>query len=663
MAVERVVTLDTVQYNVRGEVVSRNVVGFPDPVPETGRPSEDNFLPHRFASQRSPLSIGLTDEYEVNRISDQENLWTYWPNSMTLGPLKQSPTWSGPSTFKVNGEGFFYGLGTLWVFGIGGSSNDEPVHYWVGASEAWTNATLNADTSDDVTSVVGMAQRGNTLYALRQAVENSRIADKTTDKTTWVHIGTPNALANSRDRAKFLVYVDEGDLFYLLAYTDGVEKDFDIHSHDFSTADSTDNVQTVQQSDAIPRGLVTYTDPAGTTDLFVSSNRALFWFDISAGTLQKMQSFQDPTGGSTGTMHVGPDGKLYVADGPNIFTFQWVDGSGSFEWKSIGPMTVDDPRISWSGLPTAKRGDVTCITSCFRQPWIIAGIGGNASSNDGWVAVYDYQRGQWFCPYQNGTAQRAITAIVHTTADDGQERLHIMEEQAAGGDQDPEFFENFATNPETVSYKYATTGVLTTSWFDGYSPMFRKGFYTWRERGDDVDADETVVVTFATDGGSHGSAQTINTDDTPVQQVWTDGSSNAVGSDAYNIQSTVTLNRSGTNTLSPKLRSFGYSYLVAALNDDDTSIKEWEFVVDLEATARRNPNLKGPDDVRASLRTTQAKRALVTFVSGPDTNGDSTKVKILAPIEDTYEPSKPNTTSEDPRSGFIRVRVQQIGAV
>jgi hypothetical protein len=343
------ITLDGVLYHLReGTQIQRSTLrGFPDAAPVSGQPSEQNYLPHSLTTQEAPLGIGSRLGDDPDRIWDEENVWTIWPDYISLGPLEQTPTFTGgPTTFKVTqGTPFLVGLGTVWMCGAASGGTVEPLWYWVGSSETWTSATIGADSSGSVTAIVGGVQIGATMYVAGPTPPFIRLS---TDKTTWTQLTTSGSdtLAGAADRLKFLLTID-GEL-YSAGYVNAsgattVQK----RNATPGSGLTWTSIATIPEATGPPRGMANYPGPDGDDDFIVTTPTALYHIDVSATAARKLVDFRHTQSSFTGTLMVGPDGRVYFTDGQNIHAMRWLDGSGAFETEDdIGPFTGHHP---WSG--------------------------------------------------------------------------------------------------------------------------------------------------------------------------------------------------------------------------------------------------------------------------------------------------------------------------
>jgi hypothetical protein len=677
---EAIVLIDSKPYHLAKDAVIQRVTAdeFADDDARRGLSSR-----LRRWTQTTPWGVGLLNAAGAGetkgRVYDEENVLSVWPGRLTLGPLKHAPTWGGPGTFTVpQGGGFAEVLDTIFIFGAGSSDGDEPVHYWIGGgaseTETWTDATLNADitpsSGDNPSEITGMAQVGDTAYAISPDNITMSTAVKTfksTDKTTWarmVQSGTNETFTGTPtpNKSKFLVEF-EGSLI-TAAYVDST-KVIQLQRHTTATATGAwsldlgggSNIGTIEESTRTPRALVKWHDAALAQDLFVGTNKGLFWVDVSASTISKIVTFRN-LAVHTGQLVVGPDDALYFTDGPNIGRFQWT-ANGS-EVYYVGPHSLDDPANSgtqWDGLPADLDGSVTCLTSVKTKPWIVFAKGGQAGGKNARIGIYNVLTKTFHWPYRySETANAVIQQVFHSSEDDSIDRLHFVEEASAGGDQNLHFLGKITVNPSNDdSYEFGSTGKVTTYWFDDGSPETKKAFLTAFVTAEGLTAsNETVKFKFGFDGGSLGSQLTVNSNTDPPR-VFTDGA-NAVGTSGHRIQMEIELNSAGDDDLSPAVLATSLSYIVKPLKEDGTAREEFVIPIDI-ATTRNLDGFKSNHQVISNLIALQEATTLTTLVWGPETGGINTKVIFDPSAMEILGPTgNPISQGETPATVQLRAR-------
>lgn len=674
---ERLVLIDSKPYLIpKGmEIKHGSALGFPIVVANTARRTPSDRTLIDTAILKSPYSIGLLNAtgiggLEINRIWDERNINALFPGRITLGPLRQTTTITGfPNVFTVRQTGgFTEGLANLFIFGSTDTIGSvEPIWYFVASTTTWTNATYSADlgiTADTI--VAGVVQVGATVFAASRLLHVSGGGDKYTALSTtlaaWSYRAAganSESLPSSFDRLAFLG--EHNNELYSVGFINA-SGNAGLIKRDVTTTGAltwTAVGNTVSGANGTePRGFAKWHDRSNATDFFFTTAIGLYWVDISAGTTSLVWPFRNPRGSYTGFLAVGPDDAIYFADGPNVGRFTWTDAGQRVDY--IGPSSFDDPDILWDGLPADKQGDVTCLARSNNRPWLYVGVGGLTSTTNAWIGIYNVKTGRWNCPYRGGTAQRAILGLFESAQDDGVVRLHVAENNtsSAGGDQDPVFFERITSNPASdTAYKFAASGVITTSWFDAGFPVAIKGFLTDYVVAEGLTTDETIAFKFATNGGALGASQTIDSTTSPPR-VFTDGAG-AVGTAARRIQMEITLARGGTNTNSPKLIASQLSYFVrAGLKEDDTAAEEFEVPIELNPRAYRGRGTgrKSLHDIINTLIDLTEAGTLKTIVYGPDTGGINKKLLCeRVELRETPPLSNPQSQGQVPHAIAVLV--------
>ena len=669
-------------------VIQRTLFGFPSPVPERGTPDMDNFLPRRHEDQRPPLQLSRRIFYDKRYVWDMYNVNARW-GQVTLGPLANAATHaSSPATFKVwPGAGFYYSsvLSKLCMFGSGGAADDEAIWLWDGTS-AWTNATSNADFAADLrnfSGVVDLNDSGtNRMYAVLNQVtaiggDNSLFLH-TTDGTTWSRRAAGGNAENitagtySLDRIAFTIAPGpEGNACVSCLYSSTTNAvSYVLHGLTGTGALTlTSSLTTpILDSTAAPRGFVLFPAQDGAEQAFFSTNRGLFYADNAGATAAKLVSYRKPSGSYTGRLAKSLRW-LYFLDGDEVGRFRFTDSSGAYDvqYARVGaPFSSDAGKgdVFSEGVPLDAYGDFTALWADPDKAIINIAKGGLAASRNARIYQFDESTEAWTCDYRVGTAQRAILGGVTSTSD-STVRRHIAQESAAGGDQDPYYFDSPNSNPLIdTSYLFSASGVLELSEFDAHAHTLQKAFLkttvTSRSLTGTAATDERIDIQHSIDGASYSTAQTIGT--SPVASVWTDGSNSAVGSDGVLMQTKLTLARGNTTTSSPKALAICTEYQVAALKGDNTAFRSFQFRVSLDDNDYgQSQDTESAKDGRAILETIFKNRPLVKLAMGEDAPvGSEVKVR-LQPYEQRRQLGDTLNVSDVPRdgSGYVDLVFQE----
>jgi hypothetical protein len=517
-------------------------------------------------------------------------------------------------------------------------------------------------------------QIGDTAYLTDQKSTAIELA-KSTNKTTWTAVDSSEQSLVSPATRVFGLLEYKGKLVTL-----GYSGAFEIIPQARSTAANqawsntidASAVGNIFESSDVPRGFIKWHDAAGATDLFVSTNKGLFHIDVSAGIIYKLRAYRHQRGSYTGQLLVGPDELLYITDGPNIVRMTW-GSNGQPEFFTLGPASFDDPGFSgtlWDGLPLDLDDEVTAIASCTCKPWIFVAMGGLKSTTKARIGIYNFLTGRWNWPYKHATAERAITALYNTVEDDGTDRLHFLEEQAAGGDQDPHFLEKLVINPANdATWKYALTGKLTTSHIDGGFANNRKGFYAWQTAFEGLDTssnnNEKITIKAEHDGGTVGDAtgQVIYSDSPSPSEVWTDKTDASIGEGtaALRHQAQIQLDRGSTSTKSPKLLQADLKFKVKGLRSNNKQFRAWRIPISLKKEDYESIGdhglVSGMQTVIDNLHTSADKATLVAY----DRNiGDTAPLVDIVSIVLRQTVPEDEPIQRDGFPGIVEVVIEEV---
>ena len=637
-------------YNLR----ERTVVGFAKPFPNSGLASEDTALAFKNEVQKPPFYVGHASNYDRSFIWDGDNILTVF-GTLYPGPLVQQITATNfPATFT--GLQFFEGISRVFVFGKGAAVGSEPVHPFTGSTANFGDGTLNADDADDVTEVTGMAQIQSTVYAIYLTRDaGTHMMASSTNGTAWTPIAELT-LTSANDRT-FGGFATQGPsvspwvFIYTLVWNTaaGTEASGIIRPYWHS---GTGNF-TAMTGDAIlgdntaPRGFVEFPGPDGFMDFMISTKDRLYWADRSATAqsvvIKERLKYTYPRGSYTGKLVTDPDGKsCWFTDGSNVRRFFWTDTSGKFDAPHYGPGSQHELDPKYEGMPLAKQGDVTAIANSIINPnWLYCAIGGLAASRTNHIRILEKNTGRWSGDiYVGPTANLAIINMKETQEDDGVIRLlFAVEATAAGGTQGVSYFVDVPVHPEFASsYKFATSGFIESTWFDGGLISHQKGFYRTGLTAGGLtgvaSTDERVDIQTSIDDGAYNTAQTVGAASTQIYGAWTDGSG-AVGTGGAKIRQKLTLKRGTTNTNKPSVSSFFTEYEAFALKADGTPIRELQVRVSLDPNDFNGlPQAESAKDARDILDLLAANRPLLKIAIGQDAPvGSELKVRLITPYD------------------------------
>ena len=677
----KTVTLDGLAYAIlEGTTIqmrSRPVAA--DPLRLNAQIERKDFGLYQQLPLTGPLEIGLRSGSDLSRCQDQYNVIAWWPGQLTRGPQKVTATFTGsPTTYKVqSGAGFIEAFDKLFMYGAGtGAASDEPVWYLLDTT--WTDSTLNADVGADMVKVTGMVAIAGVLYAVgEQLLSNgtvNRITYRATAVTTWAEEQSDAAaetIPNNR-----LSFMEDGSKInvsgagwtgtpYLLSLAWASAGNTVNLAHRTSVRTvlwTASNVTAINvSSSAEPRGLIIYPDPDGAPGVYASTRDGLWWWDVSVAAAIPVQvvKYYNITSVHTGKLLLHKEW-IYFTDGPNIGRFRWIDNNKTKLVQYLGPEWRNDIQ-EWDGIVIGKTGDVTGLAASQAEPDVIyVAKGGLAASRN--ACIWRFQldpvgRGRWYIPYMGGTAQRAIMGLYESPRDQEVTRLHFMEEQAAGGDQDPFFMGNLQQNPlSNTSFAYNASGTVVDAERRGLSGLTPVGWMAIQVDADDLSATKKITVRDGQNGAAPGGAQDIVSTTSPAQ-VWPDktDASAGVGVSAKRQQIEFDLVDSAANsTVGPTIKEISITQLIKGLLPGATTAREIEFVVDLDASGklstRQNPKIALTD-----LQTTEDKLTLVPLIIGETTFQVTVK---LGPV--ALQPQPQSGVQQAPSGGTAVVIASQL---
>lgn len=574
-----------------------------------------------------PLGTGQRVGNDLRRGFDQYNIIAWYPGFVTRGPQQQTPTWTGgPATAKIapGTRGFFRSTVSNRLFMlVQGATTEEPLWYLSGTT--WTDGTLNADVTSDPFDIVGMTQIGATLYVIHRTAQLVG-ADLThvyssADGTTWARdLNGGTAENEATVHGLHAAYRAASNAYVLLTIENTPRLRWRTPGGASAWATVGGTLQMTAGATYLNfRGFADWLDDAGNPIVVFMTNSTIYYTDMptaSSPQVYELYEIENNDGSYSGHPIAGADGNLYYLDGPNLCRLRWV--SGAIQRDILGPENVSDSRIRWDGVPLEATGDCTAIDASRQLPAIYVAKGGLAASRNARIWRYDLSTGLWNCPYRHATAQRAITALVEHN-----DILHHVIEQAAGGDQDPFYFNNITQNPlSNSSYEYTSAeGRFEDSERDmGLSGLVNKIYLTTQLDADSLSANETVGFQHATNGGSFDTAQTITSSTSP-SRVYVDGASTATGTKAKRLQVRWLFNGTAGATAGPTVKSVSYVYTVASEKPAGGPV--FEFLIPLEFKKDDYRSLTGLSQVVSDLNTLVAG-TLVNLVIGQTTY----KVKV-----------------------------------
>lgn len=682
-----VITINGNEFVTVGPMTWEADPGFPIINVPTGQRQLTDLTTPQTVLLKGPLAMGQRFGNSTNHCFDQENVVAWWPGSITRGPQRISTTFSGPTTFKVQpGIGFAEGLNKVFMFGDAASTGQEPVWYWVGGTTTWTDATLNADAGADVWKISGMAEIGGVLYAMADQVKTNgsynRLTYSSSNGTTWAEVVTASAhetlpaqSGTTLTRMSFLLdatglrdSVSVVGPLIALGWVDGGNeiRPIDRPTTAATTAWSSLSLDAVYDAGE-PRGFVIYPGPDGVADLFVTTKIGCYYYNLSTSGVQptRLIKWRNRSSSYSGTMALGGDGRLYMADGPNLLRFEWLSSAGSYKVDYVGPefyvgFASPEQRgdvFPWGGVVTKRLGDITAIFPDPIQDCLWVAKGGLAASRNATIWRYDLKTGEWYSPYTNGTAQRAIHGIFVSVEDDSTERLHFTEEQAAGGDQEPFFFEKLSIHPVVDSaWKYAASGTITDSERDMGFPRV-KGFLAIEAYGNDFTSTFKLTVKDGQDGATPANSQNITASGGIVWPDKTDGSA-GVGVAGRSQQLEIGLEGTAGANVGPTLLGLSETWNIVPLKSDGTLPKIFTVTISRDKNEYVRLNTT-PANVVSRLETAYELQGLVA-ISYDDAGTTKTANVKLMPFAVGERPQNAAERGRETDMSPIRLQMREV---
>lgn len=658
-------------------IVFRQLAAFPAAQLQHGQHQGSDYGLIQRVVLTGPLSIGQKIGNDPTRCYDQYNVSAQWPGFIARGPQAQTPTQTAiASGYTVTrGAGFFVANGYLILHGdIASGTTAEPLLYFVGSTTTWTDCTLNADLTADVENIVGVTFGEGYWWVVADQLQtdgaNTRITYKavgtTPTPTVWERANTNGANETlgtapfTPDRLRFLEYAPSTRMspaaarLYSISYaaasnrcmltmratTDGVNWD--------------EGAAQEMQSTSTPRGLKVMPGADNIPEVIAATNIALYRGNLAGGAqyVEELYRLTAPGGAYSGIMEVEPDGDLFFLDGTEMKHLRWDNNGRAVIDVGLTPQ-----------VPIEAEGDFTAIAASQERPWLYLAKGGLAASRNARIYLVDHRKFQtdpehaWFCIYRHGTAQRAITAIKESRADDGTTRLHFMVESAAGGDQDARYMASITINPlELSTYPYGQTGTVVDSDRDmGFGGLVNKGYLAIQMFARDMSTVKEFTIRDGQNGATPGGGQDIDSASSPAQ-VWpdkTDGTA-GVGVEAKSQQIEVDIKDSAANsTAGPTWSGLAITYRIPPQRADGTIPLEYDIPISLDE--KLFPSLGGLSQAITNLYARASAGALTTLRIG---QRDTTVEVFISERQGT--PQIPgvtvNTQPELPGVMYIRCR-------
>ena len=361
---------------------------------------------------------------------------------------------------------------------------------------------------------------------------------------------------------------------------------------------------------------------------------------------------------------VGPDGALYVGQGNGDIMRLNIAANGVLEIMNVGP--------PGDGLVTARQGYPTCMLRVPNE-FLVVAYGGHAANKyasiflvDTSSILQDEETGKHYMPwhhlYQHGSDNADIVTMAYSSEDNATPRLHFAVEGSSATTN--YHIEEPFTNPEqTTTAKYQATSFIRLPDDDLGDPQSTTMILQAMVDADDLTAgsggsggsgDEYIELRY----GLNGASDTTTSLGDFLSGALTQSFGSGAGIATRRIGINLLLDRSTTNTNTPKLHEFelqGHHILQDKL--------AWDFVIDVAATARDySPDVTSgqaaEEVIISNLETVAQSTTLVTFTAGRMTQ---TRVRVPNDVPPQFDLSVVDSFGKDTgrRTGFVRIRVEQ----
>ncbi len=329
---------------------------------------------------------------------------------------------------------------------------------------------------------------------------------------------------------------------------------------------------------------------------------------------------------------VGNDGALYFGLGSGSIMRMSLTDSNNLDVMNVGP--------PGDGLVTDRQGHANMIVNTPSE-WLLVAYGGHSADHyasifaiDTSVILKDEETGKrympWHSVYKYRVADKDITNIIYSTADDGVPRIHM----AIEGDNISvvEHIEYPFDNPtQNTSIQYQESSVLRLPDDDLGDPQSNTMLLQALVDADDLGAgsggsggsgDNHIEFRYGIDGASDSG--TSLGDFLSGQKTLSFGSGAGISAKRIGINLLFTRDDS-PNTETPLLHEFELQGQNVSLDK-----KAWDFTIDISATARDfSPtvaaNEKAEEVIISNIVTVAESTTLVTFTSGRMTQ---TRVRV-----------------------------------
>ncbi len=413
-----------------------------------------------------------------------------------------------------------------------------------------------------------------------------------------------------------------------------------------------------------PKALVDWYDLGLNRSPVLVTAEGIYSIDLANNAFTLMYALDgDSNNGRWAT--VGNDGALYFGLGSGSIMRMSLTDSNNLDVMNVGP--------PGDGLVTDRQGHANMIVNTPSE-WLLVAYGGHSADHyasifaiDTSVILKDEETGKrympWHSVYKYRVADKDITNIIYSTADDGVPRIHM----AIEGDNISvvEHIEYPFDNPtQNTSIQYQESSVLRLPDDDLGDPQSNTMLLQALVDADDLGAgsggsggsgDNHIEFRYGIDGASDSG--TSLGDFLSGQKTLSFGSGAGISAKRIGINLLFTRDDS-PNTETPLLHEFELQGQNVYLDK-----KAWDFTIDISATARDfSPtvaaNEKAEEVIISNIVTVAESTTLVTFTSGRMTQ---TRVRVPNEGAPVFNLTVEDSFLDDPgyRTGFVTLRVEE----
>jgi len=364
-----------------------------------------------------------------------------------------------------------------------------------------------------------------------------------------------------------------------------------------------------------PKGFVVFYDATGTVAPVLGTREALYSIDISGKSYDTFIDMRaQASTHNCRRMVVAANGALYCPLGEGgILKVSPNTSTGAFDVVQVGPDRGD-------GVPSDRQGHAMYLVPTNR--WVFVAYGGHSANHYASVFAVDTETDALHGVFKHDTANLEARCIAVSAETDDVAKLHVAVFNSLS---DAVYhIDEILTNPKaSTTIKYNAAGIIQLPEFNGGMAEVPTCFLEAVVDADGLSAD-TSGEWIDCDYGLNGASYTT-TDLGDFLSGDTDLSfGSGAGVNGRTIKVQLTLNRGGTNTNKPSLKTFVLNYLKVP-----ATRYEYYVEVDVEATARLRGGFQTPDTIRTELETLQDSVVMKALQYGA---GATAYVKVMPPV-------------------------------